>query len=131
MVQLPLKSLVGKLNDACRGSLEAAAGLCLSRTNYNVEVEHWLLKLLERPNTDLSALFRYYEVDTSRLSRDLTAGIDRLKTGNARPPALSPNIVDLVREAWLIGSVQFQAYRIRSRANTRRRLRSARRTSAR
>jgi type VI secretion system protein VasG len=44
-----LKSLVGKLNDTCRSALEAAAGLCLSRTNYNVEIEHWLLKLLEKP----------------------------------------------------------------------------------
>ncbi|MBN2490942.1 MAG: type VI secretion system ATPase TssH [Planctomycetes bacterium] len=114
MIQLPLKSLVGKLNEVCRRALEGAAGLCLSRTNYNVEIEHWLLKLLETPNTDLAALFRYFEVDSSRVSRDLTRGIDRLKTGNARPPALSPNIVDLAREAWLVASVQCQAGLIRS-----------------
>ena len=47
MAQLNLKGLIGKLNETCRRSLEAAAGLCLSRTNYNVEIEHWLLKLLE------------------------------------------------------------------------------------
>ena len=53
MVAVDLKSLVGRLNDQCRRSLEAAAGLTLSRSNFNVEIEHWLMKLLEAPNTDL------------------------------------------------------------------------------
>lgn len=109
-----LKSLVGRLNDTCRRGLESAAGLCLSRTNYNVEIEHWLLKLMEAADTDLAALFRFYEVDTSRLSRDLTGVIDRLKTGNARPPGLSPHVVSLIREAWMVASIDFAATAIRS-----------------
>lgn len=114
MANVNLKSLIGKLNETCRRTLEAAAGLCLSRTHYNVEVEHWLLKLTEMPNTDLAALFRYYEVDTSKLQRDLTKAIDRLKTGNSRPPALSPQTVQLAREAFLIGTVDFGGTRTRS-----------------
>ena len=35
-----LKSLIGKLNTQTRSTLEAAAGLCLSRTHYNIEIEH-------------------------------------------------------------------------------------------
>jgi type VI secretion system protein VasG len=114
MVPVNLKSLIGKLNDTCRRTLEAAAGLCLSRTNYNVEIEHWLSKLLETPNTDFAAVLRHFEIDSSRLSRDLTKSIDRLKTGNARPPALSPNVVDLAREAWTICSIEFGGLRSRS-----------------
>ncbi len=114
MVPVNLKSLVGKLNDTTRTALEAGAGLCLSRTNYNVEIEHWLLKLIESPQTDLAAVFRQYGVDVSRISRDLTRVLDRLKTGNARPPALSPNIVELIREAWVVASVEFAAGRTRS-----------------
>jgi len=114
MVAVNLKSLVGRLNETCRRSLEAAAGLCLSRTNYNVEVEHWLLKLVEAPGTDIAALLRYFEIDASRLTSDLTKAIDRLKTGNSRPPALSPHVVDLSRDAWLIASVDFGAARTRS-----------------
>ena len=114
MVQVSLKDLVGKLNDTCRRTLEAAAGLCLSRTNYNVEVEHWLFKLLETPNTDLSAILRHYEIDSSRVMGDLTKAIDKFKTGNARPPALSPNVVDLTRSAWLICSIDFGEAAIRS-----------------
>lgn len=113
-MDINLKSLIGKLNDTSRRALESAAGLCLSRSNYNVEIEHWLLKILELTDSDLARLLRYYEVDQSRLARDLTRSIDRLKTGNTRPPALSMKIVDLVREAWVLASVEFGAPAVRT-----------------
>ena len=31
-------------------------------------------------------IFKHYGVETSRLERDLTRALDRLKTGNARNP---------------------------------------------
>ena len=113
-MDINLKSLIGKLNDTARRALEGAAGLCLSRTNYNVEVEHWLLKMLEADDTDLSRVLRYYEIDPGRLERDLTGAVDGFKTGNSRPPALSPTIVELVREAWVLASVEFGAPAVRS-----------------
>src|SRR5262249_54882026 len=83
------KALVGKLNPTCLRSFQGAAGLCLSRTNYNVEIEHWLVKLLEVANTDLTRILRHYDVDTTRVNRELTRALDQLKTGNARAPELS------------------------------------------
>jgi len=114
MDQVSLKSFVGKLNETTRRALEGAAGLCLSRTNYNVEIEHWFLKMLEAPNTDLAALFRYFEIDNSRVTRDLTRTIDGFKTGNSRTPSLSPNVMSLMRDAWVIASIEFGVTRIRS-----------------
>ncbi|HVJ86825.1 MAG TPA: type VI secretion system ATPase TssH [Caulifigura sp.] len=113
-MDVSLRSLVGKLNEPCRRSLESAAGLCLSRTNYTVEVEHWLQKLLEMPDTDVAAIFKHYEVDQSRLQAALTKAIDGFKTGNARPPALSPLLVDLVRDAWVFASVEYNEGAVRS-----------------
>ena len=86
---MPVESgaLIKKLDKTCLDALQAAAGLCLSRTNYSVEIEHWLLKLVEAPNTDLTRIFRQFEVDTSKLLRDLTRAIDGFKTGNARTPS--------------------------------------------
>ena len=81
MVAVDLKSLIGRLNDPCRRSLEAAAGLTLSRSNFNVEIEHWLIKLLEAPDTDLLAILRQYEIEPSRLVTEMTRVLDRLKTG--------------------------------------------------
>jgi len=111
-----LKSLIGKLNPICRQSLEAAAGLCVSQTNYNVEIEHLLLKLLDIPNTDLQQLLRYYEVNTSVLAQELTQAMEKLKRGNSRTPALSPHITQLLQEAWLISSLRLGAPAIRSGA---------------
>jgi type VI secretion system protein VasG len=109
-----LKSLIGRLNATCRGALEGAAGLCLSRTNYDVEPEHFLLKLIESPDTDLAAIFRRYEINQSRVTKDLTAALDKLKTGNARTPGLSPRLPQLIQEAWLLASVDYGAAQVRS-----------------
>ena len=105
MAGLDLKGLIGKLNPVCQRALEGAAGLCLSRTNYNVEIEHWLVKLLEQPGNDLALLFRHFGVDAARVLADLAKAIDRLKTGNSRPPLLAPEVCQLAKEAWLVASV--------------------------
>src|SRR6266851_4615195 len=108
------KSLFGKLNATCLTALDSAAGLCARRTNYAVDIEHLFLKLLDVSNSDLALIFRHFELDTSRISRDLTRAIDRMKTGESRNPALSPRIVKLVTEAWTLGSVDYNATQIRS-----------------
>lgn len=113
-MQRNLKSLISRLNHTTRSALESAAGLCLSRSNYFVEVEHWLLKLLEFSDTDLERLLRHFEIDSARVTRDLTRAIDRMKTGNARSPALAEMVVDLMREAWLLASIEFSAPSVRS-----------------
>ena len=109
-----LKALVGKLNTACRRALEGAAGLCVSRTNYNVELEHWLLKLMEPTDGDLPRIFKHYGIDASRVTRELSKSLDSMKTGNGRGPELSPDLVDLMREAWSLASLDYAAVRIRS-----------------
>src|SRR3989442_3354811 len=114
MVAVNLKSLVGKLGEVPSRALEGAAGLCVSRSNYNVEIEHWLLKMLEVPGSDIAAIFKHSGIDAGRVSRDLTRALDRLKTGNSRAPSLSPNIVDLARDAWVAASVEYGAPRARS-----------------
>jgi type VI secretion system protein VasG len=102
------------LNATCVNALQAAAGLCLSRTNSSVEVEHWLVKLVEAANTDLTRIFRHFEVDTARLLRDLTKVIDQFRTGNDRTPTLSLRIDQLIRDAWVLASIQFRAAKVRS-----------------
>jgi type VI secretion system protein VasG len=107
MISIDLKSLVVKLNEPCRNALEGAAGLCLSRTHYNVEIEHWLLKLLEIPDSDIQALLTKYEINLGALVRHLNRELDTIKGGNTRAPALSPTIVDLTKNAWILASVEY------------------------
>jgi len=109
-----LKSLVGRLNEVSRNALEGAAGLCLSRTNYDVEIEHMLAKILEQNDTDLHKIASHYEVNIDRLTKDVGAALDRLKSGNSRTPGLSDRIPSWIQDAWLLASVDFGAARVRS-----------------
>lgn len=113
-MNVDLRSLIAKLNTASRNAVEAAAGLCLARTHYDVEIEHLLMKMLDSTDTDVAFILRQYEVDRSRVARDLTASLDALKTGNARTPALAPTLVRALTGAWTIGSVDYGARQIRT-----------------
>ena len=108
------KFFFGKVNQTTRDALEAAVGLCVSRTNYEVEVEHYLMKLLDETDSDLQHILRHFDVDKSRLAADLTRSLDRLKRGNGRGPAMSQMLIHMLTEAWLLGSVDYGAGQIRS-----------------
>ncbi|MBL6077169.1 type VI secretion system ATPase TssH [Belnapia sp. T18] len=114
MVPIDLKSLVGRLSAIGRRQLEAAAGLTLSRSHYNVEIEHLLLKLVETQGTDVNVLLRKQGIDSGRVIAELTRALDKLRTGNARAPSLSPDIVTWLREAWMLASLEGGTGRIRS-----------------
>src|SRR5271155_5432116 len=109
-----LKGLIGKLNDTTRNALEAAAGFCLARTHYDIEVEHFLLKLLDTTDSDFPRILKQFGVDKSRLTGDLTRSLDKLKSGNARTPAFSPTLTDMLSEAWTIGSIDFGSAQVRT-----------------
>ncbi|MDR3676329.1 MAG: type VI secretion system ATPase TssH [Acidobacteriota bacterium] len=109
-----LKSLIGKLNEDTRKTLESSAGLCLTRTNYDIEVEHYVLKLLDQPDGDFAQIVNRFGIDKSRLNGELIRSLDKLKKGNARTPTLSPTLVKMLTEAWTIGSIDFGSGEIRT-----------------
>jgi len=100
--------MVGKLNGVCRRALEAAAGLCMSRTNYNVELEHFLLKLIETPDSDFLRIFSSMRSIPASSCAELTRALDKLKTGNAGRRAGDRHHRRL-REAWVMTSLHYQA----------------------
>ncbi len=114
MVAIDLKALVGRLTDVGRRQLEASAGLTLSRSHYNVEIEHLLTKLIETPGSDVSAILKQAGIDPGRVMGELTRALDKMRTGNARAPSLSPDIVTWLREAWMIASLEANQGKIRT-----------------
>jgi type VI secretion system protein VasG len=113
---MDLKTLISKLNQPCRKALEAAAQLCVSQTNFNVEVEHFLLKLLEASNTDLFRILRYYDIDAASVTKELTNASAKFKRGNNRTPVLSPQVPHLLQEAWVVSSLHLNSTAVRSGA---------------
>jgi type VI secretion system protein VasG len=108
-----LKALIEKLNDTTRRALEAAAGLCVSRTHYDIEIEHYLLKALDGTDNDVAAILKHYSIDRSKLTKELERSLDSLKSGNARSPAFSPAVVKMLSESWTVASIDFNAGNIR------------------
>ncbi|WP_197325648.1 type VI secretion system ATPase TssH [Ralstonia solanacearum] len=110
----PLKTLIAKLNATSRQAAERAASLCMARGNYEVDLEHLFLALLENRRSDFAVAARASGIDLAALQRDLEAEIARFQTGNTRTPAFSPYLPKLFEHAWLIASLDSQITRIRS-----------------
>ncbi|AMV29699.1 Chaperone protein ClpB [Gemmata sp. SH-PL17] len=109
------RALIEKLDPTCRTTLvDEAIRLCMTRTHFYVELEHWLAALLANPNNDVGFLLRQYAIDANKVKRDLDAALNRLKTGNTSAPGLSTNILNAVREAWVFGSLELGAPLVRS-----------------
>jgi type VI secretion system protein VasG len=106
-----LKTLIGKLNDTSRAAATRAAGLCVSLGQYEVDIEHLLLALLEQPTSDLAVIARRCGIDIGRLEADLHAEVARFRTGNARTPVFSERLPRLFEHAWLIASLDLHAGR--------------------
>jgi type VI secretion system protein VasG len=56
-MSVDLQALFGKLNQPIRTILEGAVALCQSRTHYDIEVEHYLMKLLDHTEVDAAFIF--------------------------------------------------------------------------
>ncbi len=116
MITVDIKSLLGRLNAYCTRSLEAAAGYCVSRTHYEVTVEHFMAKLLEEPQSDLPLIFRQFDIDPGRVQKAIEETVEEFRTGNAAKPVFSPLLMELFQEAWLVASVDLEENRLRSGA---------------
>ncbi|MBD3222623.1 AAA family ATPase, partial [bacterium] len=111
---LNLKNMVGKLTPQTRRGLEGAAGLCMSRSHYEVAAEHWLVKLAEDPGMDLARIAEHYDLAPDAVLRGIERGLDQYKTGNSGRPALGPDVEELLQDGWLRASVEYEHSRLRS-----------------
>ncbi|MEH6435945.1 type VI secretion system ATPase TssH [Massilia sp. DD77] len=104
-MSLNLKTLIGKLNDTCRAAATRAAGLCVAQGQYEVDLEHLFLALLEQPKSDFAIMARQSGIGAGMLEADLQAEIARFRNGNARTPVFSARLPKLFEHAWLIASL--------------------------
>ena len=116
MLTVDIKNLLNRLTPHCTRALEGAAGLCISRSHYEVTVEHLLAKLVEDQQGDLPLILRHFDIDPAIIQRGLEQTIERLQTGNGGKPVFSPVLIQWFQDAWLISSIDLADDRIRSGA---------------
>ncbi|WP_416821409.1 type VI secretion system ATPase TssH, partial [Cronobacter sakazakii] len=98
--------LLRRLNPYCARALEGAASLCQARAHAEILPEHWVLKLFEQGEGDLTVLARRYEWDMDAIWQDLLAYLDRLPRSVKGRPQLSDNLESLLKQSWLIASLE-------------------------
>ena len=116
-MSINLKTLIGKLNDTSRTAATRAASICVSLGQFEVDIEHLFLALLEQPRSDFALIARQSGISVGMLEADLQAEIGRLKAGNTRTPVFSVRLPKLFENAWLIASLDIgsgRAVEIRS-----------------
>ncbi|MHA6671581.1 type VI secretion system ATPase TssH [Enterobacter mori] len=97
--------LLRRLNPYCARAMEGAASLCQTRAHAEILPEHWLLKLLEQGEGDLTVLARRYEWNMDAIWQDLLAFLDTLPRSVRSRPQLSDSIQSLMQDAWLCASL--------------------------
>ncbi|MND20338.1 Chaperone protein ClpB [compost metagenome] len=97
--------LLRRLNPYCARAMEGAASLCQTRAHAEILPEHWLLKLLEQGEGDLTVLARRYEWDMDSLWQDLLGWLDTLPRSVRGRPQLADSIQILMQEAWMLASL--------------------------
>ncbi len=107
-------ALLRRLNPYCARALDAAASLCQTRAHAEITIEHWLLKLLEQGEGDITVIARRYEWDIDTLWQSLLAHLDTLPRSVRERPQLSEPLTALIRQAWLIASLEGDDPQIRS-----------------
>ncbi|HDR2409398.1 MULTISPECIES: type VI secretion system ATPase TssH [Enterobacter] len=97
--------LLRRLNPYCARAMEGAASLCQTRAHAEILPEHWLLKLLEQGEGDLTVLARRYEWDMDGIWQDLLGWLDKQPRSVRHRPQLSEDIQTLMQQAWLLASL--------------------------
>ena len=116
MIASDIKSLLLHLNQFCADTLQGAAGLCVSRTHYEITVEHFILKLVDEPVSDWQMIFGKFAIDPGKFGKSLNDSIEEYRTGNAARPVFSPLLLELLQGAWLISSIDLGDRAVRSGA---------------
>jgi len=104
-MDINLKTLIGKLNDASRTAATRAANICVGLGQYEVDIEHVFLALLEQPDADFVVAARACGISLTALENDLRREVARFATGSARTPVFSKHLPLLFEHAWLIASL--------------------------
>ena len=99
---------------APKQALQLAARVSQSNTHHYVEIEHWLLKLLEPTDGDLPHILRHFGVDSSRVARELNKALEQFRRGRSGNPGFATEVLDMMREGWSLASLEYGVGQLRS-----------------
>jgi type VI secretion system protein VasG len=112
--EISRSALFGKLNPLAYKAIEGATTFCKLRGNPYVELAHWFHQILQNPGSDLHEIIKHFEIDPSRVARDLVESLDKLPRGASSISDLSSHIEESVERGWVYGTLMFGQSQVRT-----------------
>src|SRR5262249_2044477 len=107
-------ALFGKLTPLGYKAIEGATVFCKLRGNPYVELVHWIQQILQTPDSDMHRIVRHFEIDQSRLAKDVVDALDRLPRGASSISDLSAHVENAVERGWVYATLMFGEPRVRT-----------------
>jgi type VI secretion system protein VasG len=114
MSEISRSTLFGKLDSLAYKAIEGATVFCKLRGNPYVELVHWIQQILHTPDSDLHRIVRHFELDSSRLAKDITDSLDRLPRGATSISDFSSHVENAVERGWVYATLMFGEQRVRT-----------------
>lgn len=116
MININLSSLIQRLHPITKIALEDAAALAVSERASEVQIEHFLLSLLERPNSDFDQLLSHFDCSENLLRQSIKSSLENNHQNHGGKPVFSAMLIEWLQEAWLVSSLDLSETKIRSGA---------------
>ena len=114
MIKINLAATLGALNDVSKLMLEESAAYAISCGESEVLPAHLLLKSLENPFSDVRFILNKLNISHEELTALLLSKTQTSHTNIDSVPSFSPLLIEMLQEAWLLGSLEFEQTKIRS-----------------
>jgi type VI secretion system protein VasG len=114
MSEISRSALFGKLNSLAYKAIEGATVFCKLRGNPYVELVHWMQQILQTPDSDLHRIVKHFELDPSRVAKDVVDALDRLPRGASSISDLSAHVENAVERGWVYATLMFSEPRVRT-----------------
>ncbi|MFQ5598820.1 MAG: AAA family ATPase, partial [Nitrospiria bacterium] len=114
MTEISRVALFGKLNHLAYKAIESATVFCKMRGNPYVELAHWFNQILQLQDSDLHRIIKAFNINPSRLAKDVTEALDRLPRGSTSISDLSSHVEEAVERGWVYGSLMFGESQVRT-----------------
>ncbi|MET0068563.1 MAG: type VI secretion system ATPase TssH [Candidatus Thiodiazotropha sp.] len=114
MSEINRAALFGKLNSLGYKAIESATVFCKMRGNPYVELVHWLHQILQLQDSDLHRIIKQFNLDPSRLAKDITETLDALPRGSTSISDLSSHVEEATERGWVYGTLMFGDSQVRT-----------------
>ena len=114
MADVSLETVTGKLNQVGYDTFMQALRHAKGAGNRNLELEHWLLKMLQMPGNDVAMTVEHFKLDLAKLLTDLNAVVLGFAGNKTEMPGISENIIDALDRGWHYATLLFGETQIRT-----------------